>query len=119
MTGEGTPIRLRGGWWVLRDPENLVLARRWPPMFDLAASDAFPACARLRLAQQIRQDLWRALQNVRGFSPVVAVARADGGLWVTAGGRCTGAVPATAGARAAALLADPGLRRRWVKNARR
>lgn len=94
-----------------------------------AARDAWAAPAakdpgrfRAALAHQVRQDLWRALRTVRGFAPVVSVAAGTGGrVEVEAGGRLL----AGSGARrqveaaAAALLADPALRRRWTRHALR
>lgn len=75
-----------------------------------------PGRFRAALAHQVRRDLWRALSRVRGFAPVVSVAAAPGGgVEVSAGGRL-GAGEAARGqveATAAAILADPALRRRW------
>lgn len=85
--------------------------------FDVSASARFPMVSRGRLARQIRQDLWRALQRVRGFSPVVELRHAEQGraLLVRAGGQVDGAFPrAWAAARLAELLAEPSLRRRWI-----
>jgi hypothetical protein len=111
------PKRLRGGWLVARDGPRLVLARRWPPRLDLEAAASFPPCARLRLAQQIRQDLWRRLQRLRGFSPVVEVTRTETGLTVRAGGRAIAPVPPVVSDQIAALLTDPALRARWIRSA--
>lgn len=114
-----TPTRLRGGWWVARDAQVLVLARCWPPRWDVAARSVFPLCARLRLAQQIRQDMWRGLQRLRGFQPVVCVARDDHGMTVTAGGALPGPHPHGVADAIAEILADPARRRRWIAHATR
>ncbi|MCK0148850.1 hypothetical protein MWU54_02345 [Marivita sp. S6314] len=105
----------RNGWHILRDGDGLTLARHLPARFDVSAVSLFPMCHAGRLAQQVRQDLWRALQRVRGFSPVVRVDRLADGLRVTAGGR----VPPSG--RSAAIvrrvedvLSDPRARARWV-----
>ncbi len=102
-------------WHIIRDGAELTLARRLPPRFDLSVSTRLPDAGRLRVAQQIRQDVWRALRGLRGFAPVVRVARRDGRLEVTAGGQVDGRF-----ARAAAMeclsgvLEDPRNRARWV-----
>lgn len=105
-------------WHILRDPDGLTLARALPPRFDVRAETVLPMAEPLRLAHQIRQDIWRALQRVRGFSPVVRVEPQAAGVKVTAGGRVAGAVPPDAGARIADVLEHPGHRDRWVRFAR-
>jgi hypothetical protein len=85
---------------------------------------------RVALAQQIRQDLWRALQSTRGFSPVVEVTSDHSGqggapgairVMASAGGRLDVAqVPRAAMiAKIEALLADPANRARWHAHAAR
>lgn len=89
---------------------------------------------RIETARQIRQDLWRALQSVRGFAPVVEVASdhsgeapsedgATGGvrIMVSAGGRLdTSHAPrAVMEERVRALLENPANRRRWRAHAAR
>ncbi|MBK1634653.1 hypothetical protein [Rhodovulum adriaticum] len=109
----------RRGWHILREPGALTLARHLPVRLDLCARAGFPAARKGRLAQQIRQDMWRALQDLRGFSPVVRVEEAKTGLTVTAGGRAAQPFPrARAEARIAALLASPAHRARWLAHAR-
>jgi hypothetical protein len=71
------------------------------------------------LAQLIRQDLWRALQGVRGFCPVIEVRNDEVGLAVTAGGEVT-VKPfprAKIETQIEALLADPKKRARWRRGA--
>lgn len=58
-----------------------------PVRFDFSAQVMLPRCAKRRLASQIRQDMWRLLQNLRGFSPIVRVEDAGEQLRITAGGR--------------------------------
>jgi len=111
-------IRTTGprGWHVLREGATLTLARHLPARFDIGAEAAFPPMGRLRLAQQVRQDMWRALRDVRGFSPAVRVTAQDGALLLRAGGRVAGPAPkAVLEARIAALLADPEKRARWAR----
>ena len=107
------PQRLKGGWLEARDVDSYTLARQWPPRFDVAASARFPSVRRGRLARQIRQDLWRALKGLRGFSPVIQIAAAETGLTVTAGGRLPAKVPGVE-ASIHDLLQDPARRARWI-----
>ncbi len=100
-------------WHTLRDAEVLTLARRLPPRFDVEASAEFPPLRRGRLAHQVRQDLWRRLKRLRGFSPVVEVRRRPSGLRVRAGGQVEGRVPPGTSEAIAELLHDPALRARW------
>ena len=108
----------RKRWHILREGAGLTLCRHLPPRFDFAVSTVLPHGRAARLAHQIRQDLWRALQRVRGFSPVVQLEQVADGWRVTAGGRVAGPVPAAVVARADAVLTDPLRQKRWLKNAR-
>ena len=113
------PRRLKGGWFEQRSGRGYVLSRQWPPRFDVQVRAEFlPAAAALRrgrLARQIRQDLWRALRGLRGFSPVIQIDTGDHGLAITAGGRLLDGAPKPGGAEAkiAALLEDPAHLARW------
>jgi len=108
----------RDGWHIVKRSDGLTLARRLPARFDFAAEAAFPEVHMRRLAQQIRQDLWRLLQNLRGFSPVVDVARLGEGLWAKAGGQAQAPWPKHTEEQVATLLLDPVKRARWVRYAR-
>jgi hypothetical protein len=118
-----SPVRMRRGWHILRDEDGegggLTLCRRLPARFDVTASTQLAAGDPLRLAHQIRQDVWRALQGVRGFSPAVRLRPSDAGWSVTAGGRLDGPVPQALNARVAEVLAHRGNRARWQRHARR
>ncbi|MDO6520221.1 hypothetical protein Q8W37_01095 [Shimia thalassica] len=104
----------RKGWHIQRKDDTVTVARRLPARFDVSACTVMPSGGRLRLAQQIRQDMWRRLQNLRGFSPVVEVKDVNGALQVTAGGSIDGPFPrASIEEKLANLLADPDLRTRW------
>lgn len=117
----------RGMWHLRRDGAVLVLSRRLPVRFDLSAATVLQAGAypvsRERLAHQIRQDVWRALQGLRGFSPVVQITRdmAAGALRVVAGGALLDQQGSAARGRAEALIAemleDPAHRARWMRHA--
>ena len=110
-------------WHILREGAAVTVTRRLPLRWDVAARTVLPPVlppARpLRLAAQVRQDLWRALRRQRGFAPAVAVVPEGAGLRLCAGGRVDAAHDRAAlEARIAALLADPGRRARWLRCAR-
>ncbi|MEH6836732.1 hypothetical protein [Falsihalocynthiibacter arcticus] len=110
---------MRRKWHIQRTSDSLALSRRGEVVFDVSAQSVFPLCARGRLAQQIRQDLWRALQDLRGFSPVILIEGQGAELHVTAGGEVAAKTfpkPAIE-AQISALLADPKLRARWLRHA--
>ena len=93
----------------------MTVTRRLPLRWDVAAETALSHAGRLRVAHQVRQDLWRALRGLRGFAPAVRVAHAGAGLAVRAGGRVAGPLDrAFVEARIADLLADPAARARWL-----
>ncbi len=107
----------RNTWHIERDGDRLTLARRLPARFDICAMASFPLVSRGALAQQIRQDMWRALQAQRGFSPVVEVTRDEAGLSVRAGGQVDArriAKP-TLERCIAEVLNDPDNRARWIR----
>ena len=108
----------RGRWHTLRADGAVTVARRLPPCFDVEASAPFPPARKARLAHLVRQDLWRALQSVRGFSPVVEITETGTALTIRAGGRVDGAAPGDLAARVAAVIEDPADRRRWAREAR-
>ncbi|WP_241482203.1 hypothetical protein [Leisingera sp. ANG-Vp] len=85
----------------------------------MAAETVLPAGDPLRLAHQVRQDMWRKLQSLRGFSPVVEVTQEGQGLRVRAGGQVMGRVPSNAADLIAGVLEHPGNRARWLRHAGR
>ncbi len=73
-----------------------------------------PRLDHARLAMQIRQDLWRELRHLRGFSPAVEIVADEAGLTVCAGGRLlSGRPPCGTSARVSAMLDDPVRQARW------
>ncbi len=109
----------RSAWHILRAGPVLTLARHLPARFDVVAETRLPLSGRLRLASQIRQDLWRALQRQRGFSPVIEVTNEGADLRVQAGGRVM-ARSFDRGyleARIAEVLDSPDNRARWSRTA--
>ncbi|MEP3054680.1 hypothetical protein [Ascidiaceihabitans sp.] len=111
-------IRPVNGWYLLCEGERTVLCRRYPAQFDFDASTIFPNAHPVRLAHQIRQDMWRKLQNVRGFSPVVQITHMAEGLHVKAGGRVSGRVTRHMTEQVGAVLDDPKNRARWLRCAK-
>ncbi len=107
-------------WHIIRTDQQLTLCRQLPPRFDVVGETTLPLVRKGRLAQQIRQDLWRALQNLRGFSPVVEVTETTQGLRIRAGGRIDAAPfpKQKLEAQIDRLLASVPHRDRWLKNAR-
>ncbi|OBY25969.1 hypothetical protein [Leisingera sp. JC1] len=106
-------------WHITRTDSSLTLSRRLPARTDVSAETVLPAADPLRLAHQIRQDLWRQLQRLRGFAPVVEITAAGQGLRVRAGGQVAGRVPANAAGLIADVLEDPANRARWIRHASR
>ncbi|PYG30048.1 hypothetical protein [Pelagimonas varians] len=111
----------RGGWYELREGAQFTLSRHLPARFDVQAEAVFPPALRGRLARQIRQDLWRELRGLRGFSPVILVSTTEEGMTVTAGGQflVPGSVPKNLSNRIQSLLDSPAHRARWLKWAKR
>ncbi|WP_108262609.1 hypothetical protein [Mangrovicoccus ximenensis] len=107
-------------WQVTRDTGCVTLSRPGRARFDVGAAAEFPALRPVVLAHEIRKDLWRMLQDLRGFSPVVEIRVAAPGLAVRAGGMLAGQGRLAPGIeeRIAGLLADPQKRARWIAHAR-
>lgn len=104
-------------WHILREGRVLTLARHLPPRFDVAAETVLPRANARRLAHQVRQDMWRALRDLRGFSPVVRIEDGESHMTVTAGGRAIGQVPEGTRLRIAGVLNTPANRERWLRHA--
>ncbi|WP_417267342.1 hypothetical protein [Celeribacter baekdonensis] len=111
----------RSQWHISEADGALILSRRLPAQFDVAVKTVISGGAGLRkarIAHQVRQDMWRALQNLRGFSPVVRVATHGPDLEITAGGTIAGRFPkAATEARVSEVLENPELRARWARYA--
>ena len=110
-------------WHMLREDGTLTLSRRLPARFDFAAKTVISGGATLRkgrVATQVRQDMWRALQSLRGFAPVVHVIVQGNDLEITAGGAVDGRFPKQrTEEQVAEVLECPDRRARWVRSARR
>lgn len=106
----------RSSWHILKEGDALILARRLPVRFDLRVMTYLERGDKSRLARQIRQDVWRALRTLRGFSPVVRIEPCEGRLCVTAGGQLDAHAPrALATQWIAEVLEDPCNRARWIR----
>ena len=100
-------------------PNALTLARHTPARFDVAAEATIAGAADLlRLAHQIRQDMWRAVRRLRGFSPVVQITTTDDTIHIRAGGRALPPISGAVSSRIQAVLDDPANRSRWLRHAR-
>jgi hypothetical protein len=106
-------------WHITQTERSLTLSRQLPPRFDFVVRTQLPPGNPKRLAHQIRQDLWRALQRVRGFSPVIQLDQTSDGWVVTAGGRAAGCIAPATRTRATAVLEHAGNRARWMRHARK
>ena len=105
----------RDRWHEIEEEGALTLTRRMPVRFDLAVEGWLPEAPRRRVAHRLRQDMWRELQDLRGFAPAVKVWRVAGGLRVCAGGAVAARFArAAAEARIAALFEDPARVARWT-----
>ena len=104
----------RNRWHILREGATLTMTRSLPVRLDVFAETLLPSGSRLRLAQQVRQDMWRRLQGLRGFLPVVCVTQEGDMCRVVAGGRVDGRFPKSQTEKAISdMLTDPQLRARW------
>lgn len=104
----------RNTWHILEEDDALTMARRLPVRFDLAVVTRLEGGNKRRIAQQVRQDVWRALRSLRGFAPAVRVQDCAGALEVTAGGQVEGVLSrGRVEARIAQVLEDPINRARW------
>ncbi|MEO1139089.1 MAG: hypothetical protein AAFW87_06500 [Pseudomonadota bacterium] len=107
---------MRKGWHILYEDGAVTVARRLPVRFDVRAETVLPMARKTRLAQQIRQDVWRALQRVRGFAPIVRVTEMKPDLHVIAGGQMQGPVSKDhIEAKIQGVLDDVRKRERWVR----
>jgi len=105
-------------WHVWREANCVTIARHAPPRFEVAGSVMLAVAADTlcltRLAHQVRQDLWRKLQSLRGFSPVVSVSSVPGGVAIRAGGRAARPIPQTVEETITTLLSHPPSNQRWI-----
>ena len=104
-------------WLIDRTETQVLVTRRKPVRWDVSARTSFPKCHPLRLAHQIRQDMWRELRRISGFAPAVEITLGDT-FEVRAGGRIARHVPPRTDERIERLLENPRNRRRWLAWAR-
>ena len=105
----------RGNWFEIYDGPCFTLARRLPARFDISREVLMPLMSAPRLAHQIRQDMWRKLQSIRGFLPVVEIIHRGAHLHIRAGGELTCPAPfERSGDRIFDVLSDRDNQRRWA-----
>ncbi|KCV81651.1 hypothetical protein ATO10_12082 [Actibacterium atlanticum] len=111
---------MRTKWHMQREEGALTIARQLPPRFDVEVTTRMPKGRKGRLAHLIRQDLWRAMQRQRGFSPVVRVEEDGSHLLVRAGGRILARTFPVDYVQNVikGVLEHPENRARWAANAR-
>ncbi len=115
--------------WVIQSSDTAVLlhrkgaALRWDikgmALLHLPGQKMTPDRVRRRVAQQIRQDLWRMLQGLRGFSPMVEVTGDVGHLRVVAGGSVQPSrpLPGLWSQKITTMLETEALQKRWISHA--
>ena len=104
------------GWHIAQDGGVWTLCRRMPARFDLIAETVLLPVHPVRLMHQIRQDIWRALQRLRGFAPAVRLTPDAAGWRVAAGGQAPVFAPVHL-ERLRAVLERPANRSRWARYA--
>ena len=105
----------RGNWFEIYDGPCFTLARRLPVRFDISCEVSMPLMSAPRLAHQIRQDIWRKLQSIRGFLPVVEITDCWAHLHIRAGGELTCPAPfERSGERIFDVLSNRDNQRRWT-----
>jgi len=105
----------RGNWFEIYDGPCFTLARRLPARFDISREVVMPLMSAPRLAHQIRQDIWRKLQSIRGFLPVVEITHRRAHLHIRAGGELTCPAPfERSGERIFDVLSNRDNQRRWA-----
>jgi hypothetical protein len=111
--------RVASGWIISEQAGRLRIARQPNLRWDLKVRATFPICRRRRLGQQILQDMWRNLQDVRGFCPAVELWRDADLVVADIGGDVQGRFARgwTEG-RITDLVNDARLRARWERFAR-
>ena len=101
-------------WFHKQLGDTYFIAKRFPLSFDLLAETNFPVCWPKTLAFQIRQDICRLMQNLRGFLPAVEVIGNVFCMHVRAGGQLTCSVHVqSAQINLQNMLDDPVYRKRW------
>lgn len=115
-----TNLMTANRWHIDRTATALTLSRRARVRWDVAVEACFPPARKGRLAHQIRQDMWRKLQSLRGFSPAVRVVEDGPHLRIVAGGDISArSFPRSrVEAQISELLTDPEKKERWLANAR-
>ena len=104
-------------WLIDQSETHVLVTRRKPVRWDVQGWAEFTPCHPLRLAHQIRQDLWRELQKIKGFCPAVEITLGDT-FKVRAGGRIQRHIPPRTNEKIETLLNSSAHRRRWLAFAR-
>ena len=106
----------KGVWHISRDDGSWTLSRLRSQRLDFSAQTWLPRVHPVRLMHQVRQDVWRRLQNVRGFAPMVQLTPNEDGWSVIAGGQVSVTSP-TLSTSVEDVLTNECNRVRWIRHA--
>ncbi|MEO9518067.1 MAG: hypothetical protein ABJH45_12990 [Paracoccaceae bacterium] len=106
----------KGVWHISTDDGSWTLSRLRSQRLDFSAQTWLPRVHPVRLMHQVRQDVWRRLQNVRGFAPMIQLSPYANGWCVIAGGQVSAIAPSLT-ASVEEVLANKSNRARWIRHA--
>ena len=75
------------GWVMQKTSGTFLICRRIPISFCFCVETHVPFLRLGLLASQIRQDMWKAMQNPRGFLSAVKIKKGTDDLYVLVGGQ--------------------------------
>ena len=52
---------MKKGWYITNDEGQVTVSRQLPARFDVSANTQLAGGSAVRIAMQVRQDMWRAL----------------------------------------------------------
>ena len=104
----------KGAWHILKRDGVWTMSRMRSQRLDVSAQTWLPRVHPIRLMHQIRQDMWRHLQKVRGFAPLIRLAPDGDGWRVTAGGQVS-AMASSHVTRIEDVLENESFRARWIR----
>lgn len=104
-------------WHILRDDASWTLSRRLPVEWHIEHEALVPLCHPIRLMHQVRQDVWRSMQSLRGFAPAVSLTPEAGQWRVRAGGAALGTIAPIWVERLVVVLDAADNQARWVRHA--
>ena len=104
------------GWGMQKISGAFLICHYISVRFDLSVETHFLYLRFRLLASQIREDMWKAIQNLCGFLPAIEIKKGTDDLSVLAGGRLNCPVHITlVEVRLRKLLHDPQMRTRSLQ----